>query len=99
MRNAEFMVVKPHPVAMIQTLPKWGIFTCTPSLHHAQGFDLKPLYTAEDTAGHEKELPGKYPYTRGPYATMYTQRPWTIRQVMSRCLKVKQKSYLIACFN
>ncbi|XP_064401329.1 methylmalonyl-CoA mutase, mitochondrial-like isoform X2 [Halichondria panicea] len=45
-----------------------------------EGFDLKPLYTAEDTAGHEKELPGKYPFTRGPYATMYTQRPWTIRQ-------------------
>ena len=26
-------------------------------------------------------MPGKYPYTRGPYPTMYTQRPWTIRQV------------------
>jgi len=28
----------------------------------------------------EHELPGKYPYTRGPYPTMYAQRPWTIRQ-------------------
>jgi methylmalonyl-CoA mutase len=28
----------------------------------------------------EKELPGKFPYTRGPYPTMYAQRPWTIRQ-------------------
>ena len=92
MRNAEFMVVKPHPVAMIQTLS--GVYSHVHHPYHAQGFDLKPLYTAEDTAGHEKELPGKYPYTRGPYATMYTQRPWTIRQVMSRCLKVKQKSYL-----
>ena len=27
------------------------------------------------------EIPGSYPYTRGPYATMYTKRPWTIRQV------------------
>lgn len=26
------------------------------------------------------QLPGVYPYTRGPYATMYTARPWTIRQ-------------------
>ena len=30
-----------------------------------------------------KELPGQYPFTRGPYPTMYTQRPWTIRQVSS----------------
>lgn len=26
------------------------------------------------------QLPGVYPYARGPYATMYTARPWTIRQ-------------------
>lgn len=26
------------------------------------------------------ELPGKAPFTRGPYPTMYSQRPWTIRQ-------------------
>lgn len=26
------------------------------------------------------ELPGKYPFTRGPYPTMYSNRPWTIRQ-------------------
>lgn len=26
------------------------------------------------------ELPGKFPFTRGPYPTMYSQRPWTIRQ-------------------
>ena len=28
----------------------------------------------------EHELPGKFPFTRGPYPTMYSQRPWTIRQ-------------------
>lgn len=27
-----------------------------------------------------EELPGKFPYTRGPYPTMYANRPWTIRQ-------------------
>jgi methylmalonyl-CoA mutase len=31
-------------------------------------------------ASSEEELPGKYPFTRGPYATMYTNRPWTVRQ-------------------
>ena len=45
-----------------------------------QGIDIKPLYTKDDTAHMEKELPGKYPFTRGPYPTMYTGRPWTIRQ-------------------
>ena len=46
---------------------------------------MKPLYTSDDTAKLPKEVPGKYPYTRGPYATMYTQRPWTIRQVGLVC--------------
>jgi methylmalonyl-CoA mutase len=45
-----------------------------------EGLDVKPLYTIEDLEEVEKEIPGKYPFTRGPYPTMYTQRPWTIRQ-------------------
>ena len=45
-----------------------------------QGLDVKPLYTAQDVADLDDEIPGKFPYTRGPYPTMYTQRPWTIRQ-------------------
>jgi methylmalonyl-CoA mutase N-terminal domain/subunit len=43
------------------------------------GIEVKPVYTAAD-AGDELELPGEYPFTRGPYATMYRGRPWTIRQ-------------------
>ena len=43
---------------------------------------MKPLYTTDDTRDTVKELPGQYPFTRGPYPTMYTQRPWTIRQVL-----------------
>jgi methylmalonyl-CoA mutase N-terminal domain/subunit len=43
------------------------------------GIELKPVYTAEDAEG-ELELPGEYPFTRGPYADMYRGRPWTIRQ-------------------
>jgi methylmalonyl-CoA mutase len=43
---------------------------------------LKPLYTAEDRKGveHLDDLPGLPPYTRGPYPTMYVNRPWTVRQ-------------------
>ena len=53
---------------------------CVPP-HSTQGIIVKPLYTQEDVSELAKELPGKFPYTRGPYPTMYTQRPWTIRQV------------------
>ena len=46
------------------------------------GISVKPLYTAEDTANlpHTNTLPGFEPYIRGPQATMYAVRPWTIRQ-------------------
>jgi methylmalonyl-CoA mutase len=48
----------------------------------AEGIDIKPLYTAEDTADLEyvNTMPGMSPYIRGPQATMYAGRPWTIRQ-------------------
>jgi methylmalonyl-CoA mutase len=47
-----------------------------------EGIAVKPLYTAEDLdgAGHLGSLPGFAPFTRGPRATMYAGRPWTIRQ-------------------
>jgi methylmalonyl-CoA mutase len=47
-----------------------------------EGIRVKPLYTEEDTAGltHMGTLPGFSPFTRGVKATMYTGRPWTIRQ-------------------
>jgi methylmalonyl-CoA mutase N-terminal domain/subunit len=41
--------------------------------------EIKPVYTAEDAPG-ELELPGEFPFTRGPYKDMYRGRPWTIRQ-------------------
>jgi methylmalonyl-CoA mutase N-terminal domain/subunit len=43
------------------------------------GIEVKPVYTAAD-APPERELPGEYPFTRGPYRDMYRGRPWTIRQ-------------------
>jgi methylmalonyl-CoA mutase N-terminal domain/subunit len=44
------------------------------------GIEIKPVYTREDVAGLEPELPGAYPFMRGVYETMYRGRPWTIRQ-------------------
>jgi methylmalonyl-CoA mutase, N-terminal domain len=41
--------------------------------------EVKPVYTAED-APEQLELPGDFPFTRGPYRDMYRGRPWTIRQ-------------------
>lgn len=46
------------------------------------GITVKPLYTAQDLEGlqHADTLPGFAPFLRGPQATMYAARPWTIRQ-------------------
>ncbi len=46
------------------------------------GISVKPLYTAEDTRElpYANTLPGFEPFLRGPQATMYAVRPWTIRQ-------------------
>jgi len=47
------------------------------------GFEISPVYRAADLApGLEERLgePGEYPFTRGVYPTMYTGRPWTMRQ-------------------
>ncbi|MEK6638334.1 MAG: methylmalonyl-CoA mutase [Pseudomonadota bacterium] len=46
--------------------------------HTPEGFDIKPLYTAEDFS--DPGLPGFAPFTRGVRASMYAGRPWTIRQ-------------------
>ena len=47
-----------------------------------EGIRIKPLYTAEDLdrLEHLDSLPGAFPFLRGPRATMYANRPWTIRQ-------------------
>ncbi len=47
-----------------------------------EGIDIKPLYTSADVEGleHADTFPGMAPYVRGPMATMYAGRPWTIRQ-------------------
>ena len=49
-----------------------------------EGIDIKPIYTEQDLHNLEfiekDSLPGQWPFTRGPKASMYTNRPWTIRQ-------------------
>jgi len=48
-----------------------------------EGIDLKRLYTRADRGDdlfHIDGYPGQVPYLRGPYPTMYTNQPWTIRQ-------------------
>ena len=42
------------------------------------GFEIKPVYLPDGDGSVER--PGEFPYTRGVYPTMYTQRPWTMRQ-------------------
>ena len=48
------------------------------------GIEVKPLYKPEDLEGFDYSAklgdPGEYPYTRGPYPSMYRGRPWTMRQ-------------------
>ena len=75
-----------------------------------EGIPVKPLYTAEDVESmeHLNTLPGMPPYVRGPNATMYAGRPWTIRQYAGfstakesnafyrRCLAAGQKGLSVA---
>ena len=75
-----------------------------------EGIPTKPLYTAEDLEGleHMNSLPGFAPYVRGPKASMYAGRPWTIRQYAGfstakesnafyrRCLAAGQKGLSVA---
>jgi methylmalonyl-CoA mutase len=47
-----------------------------------EGIEVEPLYTEDDLqpVTHLETMPGLPPFVRGPYSTMYVQRPWTIRQ-------------------
>ncbi len=47
-----------------------------------EGIPVHPLYSAEDLEkiNYQESFPGLFPFARGPYATMYTNRAWTIRQ-------------------
>ncbi|OAF12320.1 methylmalonyl-CoA mutase [Bradyrhizobium centrolobii] len=66
-KNAE-KELKGDPVALVRKTP--------------ENIEIKPVYTASDLDGipHLDSLPGALPFVRGPRATMYAGRPWTIRQ-------------------
>ncbi len=63
----------PIPAPPAQAADRWD----TP-----EGIAQKPLYTADDLAevAHLGSLPGFPPFVRGPYPTMYVEKPWTVRQ-------------------
>ncbi|KAF1772298.1 Cobalamin (vitamin B12)-dependent enzyme, catalytic [Phytophthora cactorum] len=49
--------------------------------HTPEGILIKPLYTQGDLEDLDLvQAPGIFPFTRGPYASMYTAKPWTVRQ-------------------
>jgi methylmalonyl-CoA mutase len=52
------------------------------TVNTAEGIAVKPLYTAADleSLNHADSMPGFAPFVRGPKATMYAGRPWTVRQ-------------------
>ena len=80
------------------------------SWNSPEGIQIKPLYTAEDLENieHLNTLPGFPPFTRGVRGTMYTGRPWTIRQYAGfstakesnafyrKCLAAGQKGLSVA---
>src|SRR3989304_6323901 len=55
-----------------------------PAYRTGSGLPVQRVYTPEDVANtpfEEIGLPGRYPFTRGPYPTMYRGRRWTMRQI------------------
>jgi methylmalonyl-CoA mutase len=66
------------------SLPRSGaeLHASKPALETPEGITLRSRYSAEerDQATHLGSQPGHAPFVRGPYPTMYVQRPWTIRQ-------------------
>ncbi|HEX7740749.1 MAG TPA: methylmalonyl-CoA mutase [Marmoricola sp.] len=59
-----------------------GHFAYGPMWDSPEGIEIKPFYTAKDLEGLDAldTFPGLDPFLRGPYPTMYTTQPWTIRQ-------------------
>jgi methylmalonyl-CoA mutase len=74
---------RPHQAPSADELDAFRALGAGQPVHATpEGIGLKAAYTAKDIAGleHLGSLPGMAPFTRGPYASMYVMRPWTIRQ-------------------
>ena len=72
----------PEAWAELATRQMKGLTPQDLTWHSDEGIHVKCLYTAEDLEGldYANTMPGMSPYIRGPQATMYAGRPWTIRQ-------------------
>ncbi len=85
---ADIPLHDPTPLATAAKTPQGDHASFAASSHASaiwetpEGIAIKPLYTARDLDGlcHLSTYPGLPPFLRGPYPTMYTQQPWTIRQ-------------------
>jgi len=68
--------------AALATTQMKGLSPDEMAWHTPEGIPVKVLYTADDSKNlqHTDTFPGMAPYVRGPMATMYAGRPWTIRQ-------------------
>jgi methylmalonyl-CoA mutase len=77
MKNPDFLNINPQFSAKEHPVPKLNF-----SWKTNEQIEVKPLYTKEDIkhTEHLDYLSGLPPFLRGPYLTMYIQRPWTIRQ-------------------
>ena len=77
MKNPDFLNINPKFSTKEQPEPKLNF-----SWKTNEQIEVKPLYTKEDIkhTEHLDYLSGLPPFLRGPYPTMYIQRPWTIRQ-------------------
>ncbi len=69
------LIAKWRSIAQIELGPKKQTDDLSKPI--AEGFKLSPVYFADQSDGH---IPGSFPFRRGVKATMYTNRPWTIRQ-------------------
>lgn len=76
-----FQIIEPE---LISTLERYNTSSITQDqlFETNERISIQPLYTKEDIKGlkHLDDKPGLVPYTRGPYPTMYVNRPWTVRQ-------------------
>eukprot|EP00850_Spirogloea_muscicola_P003088 SM000012S25350 [mRNA] locus=s12:523025:529346:- [translate_table: standard] len=101
------LALSPHAMASASSFESHSLSWLLWSFESHSGIQIKPVYTAADVLSREQdapvEMPGVWPYTRGPYASMYTGRPWTIRHTAGesnafyrRSLAAGQKGLSIA---
>lgn len=67
--------------------------------HTPEGIDVKPLYTRSDVEELDflDTIPGDFPFIRGPRATMYAEKPWTIRQYAGFSTAEESNAFYRAC--